>query len=251
MHRIRLFDPLIAALILSPILHGQASPTFEVASIKSSKPDSLGQVKWERSQVFWTKATLKQVIMTAFGLKHYSYSGPAWLDSFEFDLVAKMPDGSEASQFSKMLQALLVERFKLVYHRESRSTNGYALVLTKEGLKIHPSEGGEMGGSAGPDRLRARHTSLAQLASMLSSSLNVPIQDMTGVSGVFDFDLKWVPDLSVPNVSSTSPPDAVLDSPGPSLFNVLQEQLGLKLEARKLPVEVLVVDRAERAPFEN
>jgi uncharacterized protein (TIGR03435 family) len=86
---------------------------------------------------------------------------------------------------------------------------------------------------------------------MLAFKLNRPVLDETGVSGVFDLEMKWTPESSPPLTASGAAPDAPPDSLGPSLFTALQEQLGLKLEARKTPVQVLVIDSAERTPAEN
>ena len=248
--RTKLAPSLALAVLSAAALCAQNPPAFEVASVKVSRPDSQGGVTVNPGEIVWTKATLNELVKTAFNVKDYSLSAPAWLDSGEFDVTAKMPAGTPPGQLPMMLQALLVERFKLAYHFESRTTNGYALVIAKDGLKIRPADGGQQRSSVGPDRLMAKNTSLAQFANMLSVRLDRPVQDSTGIAGVFDFDLKWTRESGAPNMTPGAPTDAATDF-GPSLFTALQEQLGLKLEARKLPVDVLVIDHAEKVPIEN
>jgi uncharacterized protein (TIGR03435 family) len=240
---------LALAVLFGSVARGQSAPAFEAASLKPSGPDSSRGVSVTSTQWVWSRATLHQLIQTAFDVKNYSFPAPAWMDGQEFDMVAKFPSGAPPRERSKMLQTLLVERFKLTFHYEPRTTNGYALVVAKGGMKVQPVEGGEQGGTMGPDRFTLRNTSLAQLANMLSYRLNLPVQDQTGKAGVFDFQMKWTPEAGPPAMAGA--PDAAADPNGPSLFNALQEQLGLKLETRKLPVDVLVVDHAEKTPVEN
>src|SRR5262249_8830758 len=146
---------LALAVLCGSVARGQNAPTFEAASLKPSGPDSSSGVSVTGTQWVWNRATLNQLIRTAFNVKDYSFSAPGWLDGTEFDLVAKIPAGSPQGQPAKMLQTLLVERFKLAYHFESRTTNGYALVPAKGGLKARPVEGGQQRGTIGPDRLVA------------------------------------------------------------------------------------------------
>ncbi len=242
--------PAMAVLCVA-FARAQSAPAFEAASLKPSGPDSSRSVSVAGSQWTWGRATLSQLIKAAFNAKDYSYSAPAWLDTTEFDLVAKIPPGTPPGQQPKMLQTLLVERFKLAYHFESRTASGYALVVTKDGLKVQPGPEGQQHGTLGPDRLIARSTSLAQLANLLSVKLGRPIQDQTGIAGVFDFEMKFAPEAGPPQMAPGGTGDTAADPAGPSLFTAMQEQLGLKLESRKVPVEVLVVDHAEKTPVEN
>jgi uncharacterized protein (TIGR03435 family) len=139
-----------------------------------------------------------------------------------------------------MCQALLAERFKMAVHRETKDLPVYALVVAKEGFKLKEVELGHGGFSAGRGQMKASSMPLAAFAQRLSQVVDRPVLDQTGIQGAFNFTVEW------------SPEDDTTASPtGPSLFTALQQQLGLKLEARRGSVEVLVVERADRVPIEN
>ena len=173
-----------------------------------------------------------------------------------------------------MLQALLANRFKLAVHRETKDLPGYALVVAKNGPKLHDAKPGDtypngikgpdgqpgqglmiMGGLGGP--LTGQGINIENLVRVLSQQLGRTILDETGLTGKYDFTLKWTPDdragpISAANQGGGSRSDDApsSDSSGPSIFTAIQEQLGLKLESRKVPVEMLVIDHVE-APSEN
>jgi uncharacterized protein (TIGR03435 family) len=225
---------------------------FEVASIKLNTSDSGdSSTSSGNGRITMTNVSLKQCIETAFAVKDSSFSGPSWLDSVKLDIVAKAPadstppgPGSPLSDFPAMLQTLLADRFKLQVHRETKVLSGYALIVDKKGLKIqpaHPVEEGRSTTSSGRGQLSATGVSLEEFADLLSSSLDRPVKDLTEIHDVFDLKLKWTPDGTLPADSPTAT----------SLFAAVQEQLGLRLEARKLPIEILVVDHAEKVPTEN
>src|SRR5262245_31234963 len=140
-----------------------------------------------------------------------------------------------------MLQALLAERFKLKVHRETREMPIYILVVANNGSRLTPAKDDErpMVGGTGPGRMQFQKTSMVTLAQNLSENLSQMVIDKTGLSGMFDFTLEWATDLSQPD------PDR-----RPSIFTAVQEQLGLRLESGKGPVEVLIVDGVEK-PSEN
>jgi len=154
-----------------------------------------------------------------------------------------------------MLQTLLEERFKITCHRESRIMNAYALVAIKGGINIRKVENREAGGSKGAlgsseGLLWGSGITMAQLADMLARELNNPVQDLTGYTQVFDFRLQWTAEQAPPVAAAETQP-GVIGDPGPSLLTALQDQLGLKLEKRRLPVDILVLDHVERMPIEN
>jgi uncharacterized protein (TIGR03435 family) len=178
----------------------------------------------------------------AYDVKDYALSAPDWLDTERFDISAKPPSGTPQNQFEPMLQTLLADRFKLAVHRESKVMSAYALVAGKNGPKLHAVEAG--GGShrnSDGGKLTAQKVSMPQLADFLARHLDRPVIDKTELAGVFDFELRWAQDDSHSTDSAS----------GPSIFTAVQEQLGLKLQSQKLPVEILVVDHAERVPTEN
>ena len=186
---------------------------------------------------------------------------PKWLDSVRYDIVANAPQESRAvrrepgqvSQLQQMTQALLAERFKLIIHRETKELAMYALVVAKSGPKVHLTEAGEVMGQnpfnmPGRGRLIGTQVSTGMLAKVLSDQLGRSVQDHTGLKGVFDFTLEWEPDMQ--STSAEGMPAGPAQT-GSSLFTAIQEQLGLKLEPRKGPVEVLVIDHIESTPTEN
>jgi uncharacterized protein (TIGR03435 family) len=210
---------------------------FEVASIKPPNPkgDRGMNMNVEGDTLRMHNATLKFCIITAYAVQDSLIEGgPGWINSDTYEITAKFGNATH-DQFVQMFQALLSDRFKLSVHRETRQVPVYALTLGKSGAKLHAADpGGEpfLGrrGRTGP--LTGRKASMPQLASLLSMLMGRKVLDQTGLTGLYDFTLEFAPD------------DAV-DSPFPSLVTVLQE-LGLKLESTKAPVEVLIIDHAEK-----
>jgi uncharacterized protein (TIGR03435 family) len=195
----------------------------------------------------------------AWDVKSFQVSGgPGWTDTDRYDIDAVAAVPFQKAEFRAMLQALLADRFGLVLHREMQDKPGYVLTVAKNGPKLPPPID-DMNimfsrTPSGDTTLKATSASITQLASALSSRLNATIIDRTGIEGKFDVSMQWTPDPANEPLLSKSgmpiteaPPDAV---PGPSIFTVLQEKLGLKLEARKVPVEVTIIDQAHR-PSDN
>jgi uncharacterized protein (TIGR03435 family) len=177
-------------------------------------------------------------------------------EHFDIDAVAANPFTQEESR--TMLWALLTDRFSLTIHREMQDKPGYALVTARNGAKLAPPvEDPSILFSRTPsgDRtLKASSVSMTQLAGALSSALGATVVDQTGIEGEFNISLQWTPDpASEPCMTKSGEPmplpptDAM---PGPSIFTAVQETLGLKLESKKVPVEVIVIDRATR-PTDN
>jgi uncharacterized protein (TIGR03435 family) len=242
---------LLAALLIAIAAYGlfaqQPAPkqSFEVVSIK---PNNLGGGHEEDtgSAGRWVaRLTTQYLIRLAFGVNDFQISGgPPWLDQDNYDIVAKLPTPEEPGRkvLQPYLQSLLADRYHLKFHTESREFPGFALVVAKGGPKLtpHTGEPGHHMNSHGDPRkidLTAVNASLAGLSGYLATQLNQEVVDKTGIAGTFDFKLEW----------------SELDDAGesvPSIFTALQEQLGLKLEARKVPMEVIVVDSVDK-PSEN
>jgi uncharacterized protein (TIGR03435 family) len=185
--------------------------------------------------------TLKACITWAYRMTDAQVYGPDWLASERFDIVAKTESGKPQPE---MLAAALSERFKLTVHRETKEMTVYALVAAKNGPKLKKGEPGEGDTTSRRGHLTATRTSMAGLARFLAGPnvrLGRLVVDKTGLEGVFDFTLDWTPENGDRKNA---------DAP-PSIFEALQEQLGLKLDAQKGPVEVLIVDHAEKVPTEN
>jgi uncharacterized protein (TIGR03435 family) len=236
------------------------TPTFEVASIKLNTSGDRGSgTNGTKGELTITNATLKSIIQSAYNVREYSFSGPDWLGSVRFDINAKFPP-EESTEITRerrqltrqlMMQNLLAERFKLEAHRETKMLPGYTLVVTKKGAKLKPSERKD-GTSITTNNgiMDGTGMSMKSLANMVSITLRGPVADMTGIEGSYDIKLEWSTDEGggggIGSTGEAKSPDT-----RPSIFTALQETLGLRLEARKVPVEILVVDRVERTPTEN
>jgi uncharacterized protein (TIGR03435 family) len=214
---------------------------FEVASIKPGTPGMIGPNIYNptRERFAVESITTKALIGYAYDVREFQISGgPGWLRSEEYTIVARPGGDAGRERILAMVRNLLAERFQLTVHHESKEMPVLELVIAKGGPKLRPSpraDGPEVRG--GRSRLIARNVTMEMLAAQLAGRVLVrPILDRTGLKGAFDVDLEWTPDEN---------PDA-----GPSVFTALEEQLGLKLEARKGPVDVLVIDHVER-PTEN
>jgi uncharacterized protein (TIGR03435 family) len=242
---------LILLAMVTLAAHGQTT-AFEVASIKPNRSLAGGSsIRLSKGRISMENVSLKKVLLNAYGIpddREYTVEGPSWLTTERFDIDATFPGDTPVSQVRGMIQTLLAERFKLALHRETRQLPLYTLVVTKGGPRIHAVEDGQGRTSGGPGRLEATKISMQKLADLLGRLVGLPVINTTDLSGVFDFTLEWSPDET-----QRLPPDGS-DPAGtakPSIFTALQEQLGLKLLGGKGPVEVLVVDRIEKAPTAN
>jgi len=221
--------------------------TFEVASVKLSPPDAQGMfVRPLPGGLRISGATLRNLISIAYSVRGFQISGgPKWLDTERFDIEARAaaaPAGppaprEEQKKINERLRNLLADRFQLTLHPETREQPVYSLVVAKGGPKLQESaEPGSLIRMLGRGKLNGRAVGLGMLALNLSNELGRTVIDRTGLTAKYSFQLNWVP--------STNSPDAP-DPDGPSVFAALQEQLGLRLEAGKGPVEVLIIDRVE------
>ena len=244
-------------------------------------PNDPGRVTWEN-------VSLKDMLRTAYGIRDYQISGPDWLSSARFNVNAKFPPDTDQDRYALMWQNLLKERFGLVAHMEKRDLAAYALVEAKGGHKMPdavddpPAAEGNAGGPnlpppgsrgsvmrngmmmmRGNGHLEAKGVPIALLVDMLSRQMDRPVEDQTGLKGKYDIKLDYTPDESAPGLAARmgvpmpmpagngEAMDHPADNNGASIFTAVQAQLGLKLEARKLPLEILVVEKAEKVPTEN
>src|SRR4051794_78712 len=244
------------------LMPADAKPTFEVATIKPSVPDAPGQsilLGRGGSNLFTTtNSTLADLITFAYELHPRQLTfAPAWVESEKFDLSAKpdQPGMPSGPQLKTMVKQLLAERFQLTFHREKKELSVYALTVAKSGPKLNKSESTASLpgiGGRGPGSIGVRNATMAEFADFLQNRLvERPVVDQTGLPGRYDFTLKWTPDpgqLAAVGPNASPPPPA--DEDAPDLFGALVQQLGLKLEGTKAPVEVLVIDKVEK-PSEN
>jgi uncharacterized protein (TIGR03435 family) len=240
-----------AVFLLAALAQAQiAPPAFEVASFKPTEhgkgPDGWGysDQKITSPGTFGAvNSSLEELLLWAYNVKEYQIAGPEWLsapDAPAYDITAKFPPDTPRKDVRIMLQTLLAERLKVAVHKENRTLTGYKLVVARNGpANLHPAEGRSTETMSAGGRVTAKHVSVAEWAYQLSRNLERPVIDATGIAGYFDFKLNYEPKL-----------DQETDT-RPSLFTALQEQLGLKLESAKVPVEMVVVDHAERIPAAN
>ncbi len=214
----------------------QPLPQFEVVSVKPSPLIGGGGIATDetanpRSPIIHGILP-RDLIRRAYSLKAYQVSGPGWLETEFYDLLAKTSEPVSDSVRRLMLEDMLARRFELVAHFETKQLPSYELLVGEGGLKIKPVEPeGPPGRVYGrKNGIRAEQASMRVLADVLARELDRPVLDKTGVAGIFDFDVKWTPLTAEPEAET-----------GPSVFAAVRA-LGLKLEPRKAPIQVLVVD---------
>lgn len=268
-----------------------SGPQFEVASIRPSAAEEQGQVNVglhiDGAQVRVGRFSLKDYLGMAYRMRIGQIAGPDWIGSERFDIQATIPQGGKTSQIPEMFQALLLDRFQLKIHREKRDFPVYALVLGKGPLKLkevppdndpakaqEPLEvtgGGSISGvsvnlgngsswSFVPNKFDAHKLSMEQFAANLERFADRTIVDMTGLKGQYDFTFEINPDDYQPMLIRSAiaagvvlPPQALRYVEGTTsagLSDALQ-QVGLKLDARKAPLDVIVVDDGKKTPTEN
>ena len=259
---------LTAIVLLVLAMNLPAQSTFEAASIKAAQLDKSsleGQrgVAFSPGSLTMRSATLRTIILTAYDVKDHQISGPSSLDSERYDIVARAAGPATDREMRPMLQALLQDRFKLQSHRETREMPVFILTAGKGGVRLRPSTtecirfdpnvpvrpraadekpvpfcNNIISGRGAIMRWTAQNIDVFQLVGALSSSVGRQVIDKTGFTGHFDLNLEYSPD------------PAPADAPAPPLITVLEQDLGLKLDSGKGPVEVLVIDHIER-PSEN
>lgn len=204
---------------------------------------------------------LNLLIRMAYGLTYdrQIVGTPEWVKAESFDVEARVAE-SDLEKFNnlpndqrtqRIMQTLLAERFKLAVHRETQSMAGYALVVAKGGTKLQPekTDGSSQRApylSTTANRISMHGLSMASLASALTRQTGRAVEDKSGLIGNFDVELHWTPEMSASPMDAAAQETAGADSSDPGLFTALQEQLGLRLESGKVPVECLVVDHIER-----
>jgi uncharacterized protein (TIGR03435 family) len=251
----------LLALAMAAFAQQPERPSFEVASIKPGDPNErrVSLFIQPGGKLSTTNASLQMMIGFAYDVRNHQISGgPNWLDSAKFNVEAKAPSTIQippgpdgATQLRLMLQSLLAERFKLVVHRETREQQVYDLVVDKGGSKMKDSnvapDRPQGLGMTGRGDLTGTGAPVPLLVNFLSQQLGRSVVDKTGLTGKYDFTLKRTPDPGTaagPKAGDdTAPPP---DASGPSIFTAVQNDLGLKLQSAKGPVEMLVIDSVEK-----
>ena len=279
----RLLPPVFVSTALA-----QGSPAFEVASIHPS-PDvppaaGVAGVHITQQQVRFAYLSLRDYIGIAFKLPVQQISGPEWINSTRFDVAATLPSGTTPENFPEMVEALLRDRFKMQAHRESRESNVYLLEVGRNGSRLVAvpddtpkdapfsvtSSGGPEGVSADlghgasfaltSTRLEFKKVSMETFTGTLSRFLDHPVLDRTKLDGRYDVAFGIAPEDYMPllirsavNAGITLPPQALqlLDAPSRGSLEEGLRSLGLSLEARRAPLDHVVIDTIERTPTEN
>jgi uncharacterized protein (TIGR03435 family) len=242
------------------IMAADAKPEFEVSTIKPSKPDARFSLLVNRSGMMnTTNTSLADLIKFAYDLHEKQIlGGPKWMETDKFDVTGK-PDTEgvpSPTQLKMMVQKMLADRFQLSFHREKQELSVYAITIAKGGHTLKPTEatGNLPGYARNPRGMIVRNSTITQWAAILGANtlatLDKPVIDQTGLGDKrWDFTLNYTPDgAQVAGGAGTNVQPAALGDPDapPDLFTAFQQQLGLKLESTKAPVDVVVVDRAEK-----
>lgn len=267
--------------------HAQAPdprPQFEIASVKPATGVGMRAIRRTPGRISADNMPLRRLISVAYQAQDFQIAGgPGWMNSDLWSIEATAKGGTKGDRFPLMLQTLLEDRFQLKVHRETREGPVYELTVAESGSKLQPTKAG----SCIPIELKKPtatpepgqppvcgllNTTASEAGGELFEGIGIPIVDQpgapfqsltgqltlelggtvinkTGLTGLFDFRLEWIPDASGRTASAASNDPATLtaaDPGGPSLFMALQKQLGLKLKSAKGPVEVLIVDHAEK-----
>jgi uncharacterized protein (TIGR03435 family) len=230
---------ILALIVLT--LSCSSAQSFEAATVRAAQPvTGGGRTTTSGDRVVYSNTTLFNALARAFGLTIIDQVvGPDWVFSARYDIVAKAPDNTPKDQLPLMMRNLLIERFKLALHHETKNLPAYALMIGGGRLKLQevkaPAVKDDWVGS-GDDR-EARSVSMASLATILSPMVKAPVLDQTGLAGYYGFPFE------------TTKEETRQDS-RPSVFTVVEE-LGLKLESRKMPFDVIVIDSGSKVPTDN
>jgi uncharacterized protein (TIGR03435 family) len=262
----RTFSPgaiIVAALVVAgscAFAQQQPGPAFEVASIKpNNTAPNNSEFHFDGGRFTAENVSAGFLIVWAYQVRPFQISGgPGWINSQKFDIAAKPEGGALPRQMQLMMQSLLEERFKLQLHRETKEHPVYMLVPAKSGMKLRtstadcealsredppgqPSRRQCGAWFSGPNQFTGTKISMSAFVEDLANLLGRPVVDKTGFTSEFDVHLQWSPIEEDKAEQDNSDATA-----SPAIFTALQEQLGLKLESGKGPVETLVIDRIEK-----
>jgi uncharacterized protein (TIGR03435 family) len=221
----------------------QQPPAFEAATIKIDTASTSETGAFEHGRLIINWATLRHLVGAAYDTPVYRVEGgPKWVDTTRFDVSAKADEKASEAASRLMLRTLLAERFHLRLHNEDRSESVYVLRVGPRGSKLQESTANSTGrGCAGSAPMTCHKVTMATLAGALRANgtgIDLPVLDETGLKGNYDFTLAFAA-------------GAAENASGPSIFDALQEQLGLNLQASKRPINVLVIDDAQALSGEN
>jgi uncharacterized protein (TIGR03435 family) len=239
---------LILIALQSSAVFGQ-SREFEVASIKPSDPHSTPTRTIRTSgRDVYASVTVLILMIAAYDVQNYQIAGaPSWLGNQFYEIAAKADGESTPTQaeLRQMFQKLLADRFQLKIHRETRELPVYALIVGKDGPLMRESSPDTRYSRMipGTGQWKVSKVDMARLARDLTREVGRTVVDLTGLTGYYDFTLEWTPEQASPPTADGA---ALPNSGGPSIFTAVQQQLGLKLESRKHPIDLLIIDHVEK-----
>jgi uncharacterized protein (TIGR03435 family) len=246
---------LIFLVVSAPAQTETGRLEFEAASVKPHDPGaSSGRTGVEESQslIRIENLSIKALIELAYGIKDFQFEGPGWLSTGTYDIVARLPEGHTLDELQPLLQNLLADRFNLSVHHGSRMLPGYALEGARNGPRLQEASGPKGYFTSREGMISGAGVKMDRLAGGLARLMDSPVKDETGLTGAYDVKLEWAPDeLRGTSSSGTSADQGSMnataaDASMPSLRTALQEQLGLKLESKKIPVDTIVIDHIEK-----
>ena len=233
---------ILIAFLVAAFASTAIAQEFEVVSIKPNKSlDYHSGTHSDQGRMTATNVSLRSLIVMAYDIRDYQLEGPYWLSSERFDIAAKFPEALPKDReaynaaFHAMVRKMLDDRFKLAIHRDTKTFRIQELVIEKDGIKFKEAPDRN---SHNSDSRNTHYTgssvTMAAFAAFLSQMGDYPVLDKTGLKGFYDFKLDWG-----------------VEPDGPTLTDAMRDQLGLKLETRRAPLEIVVVDHVERMPTEN
>jgi uncharacterized protein (TIGR03435 family) len=234
----------LSAAILLLAAVALAQPAFEIASIKlNTSGDRSSFTRRGEDSLALQNWPLRDIVLKAYDLKDYALTAPDWMASRNFDVNAKASGRVTEGELRQMLQSLLKDRCQMKVHSESKEIRAYELLSAKDGSKLKPAGDHDVCGvdvSRFPDKTRiaCRHCTLDRLANILAEQVNLAVVDRSGIAEEYTFTLEWSPNQNAGDA-------------GPSIFTALSEQLGMRLESRRVSASILVVDSISQSPSEN
>jgi uncharacterized protein (TIGR03435 family) len=247
---LRIIPVTVLSVTVLMISAAAAQPVFDVASVRASQ-SGRGEGDWRDDiqaspgSVIMRNVSLKTAIRWAYHVMSYQVSGPDWIENDRYNISGKAAGPASEDELRLMLQALLAERFHLAFHRQTKELHAYEMVIAKGGAKFHESqvEGEPI---VNPDKSRmtvdVKGMPASQIVDVLSRMLHSPVINNTGFTGRYDATV---------NIARYMPDGTTPFEPIATIILAMQEELGLKLESKKMAIDLLIVDHAEKIPAEN
>jgi uncharacterized protein (TIGR03435 family) len=239
----------VLALVLVAAAAAQpAGSAFEVASVRPSQAGNEKTVESGPGSLTMRSISLTRCIAWAYEVEEYQVSGPGWMNDARFEVLGKSSTPAKEPELRRMLQTLLADRFKLALHRQTKEMQALVLTVGKNGHKLEPTETeGSPSFQTGKLNLTGKGATIGQLTQFISHEIHIPVIDHTGLTGKFNYFLDINAYVTEEMRKGPGPPPEASSI----LAQAIQAQFGLKLDSKKVAVEVLVIDHVEKTPSEN